>query len=233
MYGVNCQNCHGVDLRGGDMGGPNLLRSTAVLNDQMGELVLPIVRSGIPPRMPPSTLPDEDIKAIAIYLHSVTATMQGQGGPPRGSQLPPPPEAVLVGNVAAGQTYFASKCASCHSATGDLQGIGGRFPDIRTLQNTWVGGGTSGGRGGRGGNGKPTTVTVTLANGQKVEGTLGRIDEFFVLVELPDGTVRSFARNGDVPKVEVQDPRQAHRALMTTLTDKDMHDVTAYLNSLK
>jgi cytochrome c oxidase cbb3-type subunit 3 len=142
----------------------------------------------------------------------------------------PPPEAVLVGNVAAGQAYFAAKCASCHSVTGDLRGIGGRYPDVRMLQNTWVGGGSSG-RGGRGG--KPTTVTVTLPSGQKVEGELGRVDEFLVILKLPDGTERSVARNGDVPKVEIREPRQAHRDMMAALTDKDMHDVTAYLNSLK
>ncbi len=234
LYEVNCQVCHGVDLRGGDQGGPNLLRSTELLNDQDGERIVPIVRSGRPPKMPPSQLSDTDIHAIAIYLHSVAATMQGQGGPPRGSSTPPPPEAVLVGNVAAGQAYFAAKCSSCHSTTGDLQGIGGRFPDPRTLQSTWVSGGSGGGRGrgGRGG-GEAMTATVTLPSGQKVEGQLNRIDEFIVVLELPDGTERSFVRNGDVPKVEIHDPRQAHRELIGTLTDKDMHDVTAYLWSLK
>jgi cytochrome c oxidase cbb3-type subunit 3 len=236
LYGVNCQVCHGVDLRGGDAGGPNLLRSAVVLNDQMGERILPVARNGIPPRMPASTLSDDDIKAIALYIHSITATMAGQGGPPRGSSTPPPPEAVLVGNVAAGQTYFAAKCSSCHSVTGDLQGIGGRFPDPRTLQSTWVAGGSGGGRGARGGGdsgAKPTTVTVTLPSGQKIDGDLSRIDEFIVVMKMADGTERSVARNGDVPKVEIHDPRQPHRDLIPTLTDKDMHDVTAYLNSVK
>ena len=235
LYEVNCQVCHGVDLRGGDQGGPNLLRSAEVLNDKNGERLEPIVKEGRAPKMPPSQLADADIHAVAIYLHSVAAQMQGQGGPPRGSSTPPPPEAVLVGNVSAGQTYFGAKCAACHSVTGDMKGIGGRFPDPRTLQSTWVSGGSGGGRGGRGGGGggAATTVSVVLPSGQKVEGQLTRIDEFLVILKLADGTERSFVRTGDVPKIEVHDPRQPHRDLIAALTDKDMHDVTAYLWSLK
>jgi cytochrome c oxidase cbb3-type subunit 3 len=234
LYGVNCQVCHGVDLRGGDQGGPNLLRSPEVLNDQDGERLVPIMRNGILPRMPASTLPQEDLHAIAIYLHSVAATMQGQGGPPRGYPTPPA-EAVVVGNASAGQAYFAANCASCHSATGDLQGIGGRFTDPRDLQNTWVAGGSVGRRGGGGGRGgaPQVTATVTLPSGERIEGALGRIDEFIVVLEMPDGSERSFPRSGNVPQVEVRDPRQPHRDMMINLSDKDMHDVTAYLWSLK
>jgi cytochrome c oxidase cbb3-type subunit 3 len=147
---------------------------------------------------------------------------------------------VLVGDPTAGRAYFQAKCSSCHSVTGDLAGIGGRFPDPRTLQTAWVaggsgGGGRGGGRGAGGANGgpKPTTVTVTTAAGQKVEGRLGRIDDFIVIVLMDDGSQRSFSRNGDVPKVEVHEPLKAHYDLLPVLTDKDMHDVTAFLNSIK
>src|SRR5713226_10691534 len=40
LYGIHCTVCHGTDLRGGDRGGPNLLRSKAALSDQNGELIL-------------------------------------------------------------------------------------------------------------------------------------------------------------------------------------------------
>jgi len=33
VYGISCCACHGQDLRGGDLGGPNLLRSQLVLKD--------------------------------------------------------------------------------------------------------------------------------------------------------------------------------------------------------
>jgi cytochrome c oxidase cbb3-type subunit 3 len=237
LYEANCQLCHGRDLRGGDQGGPNLLRSPVTLEDKMGELFLPIVKSG-QGKMQAVSMPDEDIKAVGLYVHSIAGTMTGQGGPPRGNPMPPN-EQVLVGDVAAGRTYFQSKCANCHSVTGDLQGIGGRYPDPRTLQSSWVGGTSGGGgrggggRGGAAGGGKPTTVTVTLPSGQKVEGRLGRIDDFLVIVNFDDGTQRSFARNGDVPKVEVKNPLQGHYDLIAALNDKDMHNVTAYLASLK
>ena len=77
------------------------------------------------------------------------------------------------------------------------------------------------------------TVTVTLPSGENVEGRLVRIDDFMVTVALADGTLRTFRRDGDVPKVEVHDPMQAHRDLLTVYTDKDIHDLTAYLVTLK
>ena len=77
------------------------------------------------------------------------------------------------------------------------------------------------------------TVTVTLLSGETIEGRLVRIDDFLVTVGLADGTTRTFSRDGDVPKVEVHDPMKAHRDLMAVYTDKDIHDVTAYLVTLK
>jgi len=77
------------------------------------------------------------------------------------------------------------------------------------------------------------SASVTLASGEKVEGRLVRIDDFLVTLAQADGTVRSFRRDGDLPAVEVRDPLEAHRTLLTVLTDKDMHDVTAYLVTLK
>jgi cytochrome c oxidase cbb3-type subunit 3 len=76
-------------------------------------------------------------------------------------------------------------------------------------------------------------VIVTTPAGEAVAGRLGRIDDFFVSVVLEDGSVRSFTRIGAVPKVELHDPLEAHRALLAVLTDKDMHDVTAYLATVK
>jgi len=230
-------------LRGGDQGGPNLLRSQVVLGDIDGELIIPIIHgSRAASGMDPINVNDADAHTLAVYLHAVAATMQGQGGPPRGTPTPPN-EAVLVGNVAAGQGYFAAKCSTCHSVTGDLMGIGTRYDDARALQNAWVGGtggggARGGGRAGRGGGrgaggGNVTTVTVTMPNGQKVEGDLVRYDDFLVIVRMADGTQRSIGRNGDVPKVDVKDPGEAHKALLPTYTDKDMHDVTAFLATLK
>jgi cytochrome c oxidase cbb3-type subunit 3 len=252
LFETTCAFCHGRDLRGGETGGPNLLRSLLVLGDQAGEAIIPVVRNGRPdktPPMPALPLPDEDVKAIAEYIHSIAALSPRQG-------MPPPTDAaaelnVLVGDAAAGETFFAAKCASCHSPGGDLQGIATRITDAKRLQNFWVSGGATEGRGpstgsGRGGgrgrgrsaepgapNPRAITVTVTTPSGERVEGRLGRIDDFFVSLLLEDGSIRSFTRDGAVPKVQLHDPLEPHRALLATLTDKNMHDVTAYLATLK
>jgi cytochrome c oxidase cbb3-type subunit 3 len=236
MYEINCQTCHGADLRGGANGGTNLLRAQSMLNDKAGERLIPIVRDGLRnagmPPMPAIPLPENDVKAVAEYIHSVLATAQRQGGPPPLAVRPV--LNVLVGDANAGKAYFATKCATCHSVTGDLQGIGARITDPMALQNAWLAGNAAGGRGGGGrGNASPVTVTVTPSSGPKVEGRLNRIDDFIVILNMEVGSTRSFRRDGDNPKVEVRDPRDAHRNLLPGYTDKDIHNVTAYLVTVK
>ena len=230
LYGIHCRSCHGADLRGGEQGGPNLLRSEVTMNDQSGELIQPVIREGRRntgmPSMPAIDLSSDDIRAIAEYIHSILATARGQGNPPPG---PPVTLNVLVGDASAGRTYFEAKCSSCHSVTGDLRGIGSRFANPSQLQNLWV----AGGAGGRGGGTTPITATVTLREGKKVEGRIIRSDDFTIVLEMADGTSRSFRRDGDVPKVEIHNPREGHIKLLAGYTDKDIHDVTAYLVTQK
>lgn len=239
LYDGLCRACHGADLRGGDLGGPNLLRSELVLNDVAGELIGPVIREGRvppgggPPMPPQPQLTDADNLAIAEYLHSITRTTVAQGGPPRGA---PPELNLLVGNARAGETYFARECASCHSATGDMAGIGSRINDIGRLQDSWVGGRRAGPRGSGAGGGSAVRVTVTFADGRSQSGTLSRIDDFMVSFTDDEGRHRSYMRRTGTPgiaAVKVDDPLAAHRALWSRLADKDMHDVTAYLASLK
>lgn len=230
LYEINCSACHGADLRGGELGGSNLLRSGVMLNDQSGELLEPVVREGLRnpgmPDMPPVNLSDDDIEAVAEYIHSVLAMARGQGGPPPG---PPVTLDILVGNADRGRVYFEEKCVGCHSATGDLRGIGSRISDPLQLQNTWVGGG----RFRRGGSANTVTATVTLPSGEEFEGPVIRADDFLIALELSDGTSRSFRRDGDVPRVELHNPMEGHISLLPTYTDDDIHDVTAYLVTLK
>ena len=138
---------------------------------------------------------------------------------------------------APGKAYFAAKCASCHSADG--RPARDRDENSRSQDAAeHLGGGRR--RGGAAGAPaaaeqprRTVTVTVTLPSGEKVEGRLVRIDDFLVTVGLADGTMRTFRREGDVPKVDIHDPMKAHRDLLAVYTDKDMHDVTAYLVTLK
>jgi cytochrome c oxidase cbb3-type subunit 3 len=232
VYGIHCRSCHGVDLRGGDMGGPNLLRSDVMLNDQNGELLQPVVRgSRANGGMAAIDIPQDDVTAVAVYIHSVLATARGQGAPPPGPSIQ---LSILVGDAAAGAAYFNAKCTSCHSATGDLAGIGRRELDPTRLQNLWVAGGRNIRRDPTGPpRRRDVTAAVTLPSGQKVEGRLERIDDFNVTLIFEDASRRTFRRVGDVPKVDINDPLEGHKALLQVYTDRDIHDVTAYLVTLK
>jgi cytochrome c oxidase cbb3-type subunit 3 len=235
LYAIQCRSCHGVDLRGGDLGGPNLLRSQLVLNDQAGEAIGPVVMNGrnLPGGkvMPALPLPRADIDAIAEYIHSVAASAQPQGAPPPGAKVE---LNLLVGNAKSGERYFAAQCASCHSVTGDLAGIAGRVPGIGQLQDSWVSGRHAG---------APSTVpprvaqvTVKFADGSASSGTLLRMDDFIVSLRTQDGQYRSYTRRHATPRItaiDVSDPMAGHRNLFTRLSDDDMHNVTAYLATLK
>ncbi len=239
IYGINCSICHGNDLRGGDMGGPNLLRSQVALSDQHGELIVPIIQGSRQSEgMPAIPIAPADAQAVAAYVRSMVEMIGGQGTPP---QVGRPAPSVLVGNAKEGQAYFAAKCANCHSATGDMRGIAARVPDPKDLQTAWVSGEVHNERrmdtNPDAPNPRTVTVSITTAAGERVEGRLIHIDDFLVTARLADGTIRSFARSAGVgsgaPKVEVHDPMQIHRDLLTQYTDRDIHDVTAYLTTLK
>jgi cytochrome c oxidase cbb3-type subunit 3 len=229
---VSCSFCHGSDARGGEVG-PNLLRSAVVLQDQNGELIAPIVHGGRAEQgMPRVDITDEQIKEVAAWLHHFNAT--GKTVMYNSAEIN-----IVTGNAEAGAAYFQKTCASCHSATVDLAGIGSRITEPKTLQQTWLLPGGGGGGSGRysakalGLHVPPITVTVTLPNGKKIEGNLVSISDFYVgLTNETDGP-QGFRREGDIPKVEIHDPLAPHRELVQKIADKDVHDVTAYLVTLK
>jgi hypothetical protein len=193
-----------------------------------GELIAPVVQNGRG-EMPKINLTPAQIADVAAYIHDFKV-----GGYDISRMTPP---SIVVGDAKAGAAYFQKTCAACHSVTGDLKGFGAKFPDAKVLQNTWLApGGVRGG--GRGGGPSPTnvppvTVTVTQTNGQKVEGRLIRIDDFFVTVGLPENGQQTFRRDGDSPKVEIHDPLKPHKDLLPSYTDTDIHNVTAFLVTVK
>ena len=233
LYAVNCVSCHGVDLRGGDLGGPNLLRSQVALSDQNGELILPIIQGSRQDEgMPAIPIEPPDGLAVAAYIRSVVETIGSQGRPPSAGKEAP---SILVGDANAGRQYFAAKCGSCHSATGDLQGIAtrSRTPN-RCRPPGWRAayGDAVCRRRDRQASGPPPSPSrcrpgsVSRANWCASTTSWLRLD-------WPTATQRTIRRDDDVPKVEVHNPMQTHRDLMAVYTDKDIHDVTAYLVTLK
>jgi cytochrome c oxidase cbb3-type subunit III len=228
ICGVNCQFCHGADTRGGDTG-PSLLCSQLVQDDRSGELIAGVLQAGRPPAMPTFAFTREQVSDVAAFLHSFDINSRD---PARMR-----PESIVTGDAAAGEAYFRKTCGSCHSLAGDLRGLNARFPDPRALQQWWLlPGGDGSGRGASAAAAAqltPATATITLADGQKYEGRLVRLDEFAVSILDADGTTRSFRREREVPLVDIHDPLQPHRALLRTYSDKDIHDVTAYLVSAR
>jgi mono/diheme cytochrome c family protein len=197
-----------------------------VLSDSKGEAIAPIIRDGRPAAgMPAFNLTSSQVADLAAFLHSFPV-----GGRDIARSAP---ETIVAGDAASGQKYFQQKCAACHSTGGDLKGVGSRIADPKTLQQAWM---MPGGRGGRGAPvtaAPPVTVTVTLASGQKAEGRLERIDDFLVVLRDSSGGIHSYPRSGVQPKVEIHDPLQPHMDMLSVYTDKDIHDVTAYLVTLK
>ena len=210
LYTQNCINCHGAQINGTE-DGPDLLRSTLLLRDRLGNELGPALK-----RLPEHKrdLTNDQVIDLTHFLKDRierTATNRNPARPPN----------VLTGNLDAGRAYFNAKCASCHSATGDLAGVGRRFQDPVDLQQRTMFPRRT----------KPTRVTVT-ANGATTTGDLVRIDDFSVSLKDSTGQTRSFTRSAAV-RVDLDDPLKPHADLLDQYTDQDMHNVVRYLESLK
>jgi cytochrome c oxidase cbb3-type subunit 3 len=225
VYDKTCASCHGSDLRGSTTGNPNLLRSQPGLTDKHGENLVPIML-GTAPGMASHKfdISNDDATAVAAYVRSVLAQIGSQGRPPGESARSPN---ILVGDATNGQQYFAAHCASCHSADGDLKGFAKKVSSPKAVQTAWL-------RGTHLGVTPPAIKgTVTEPGKPAITGDVIHVDDFLLTMKLQDGSMLTVRRNGAVPKVVVNDPLEAHRNLLPTYSDKDIHDVTAYLVTLK
>jgi cytochrome c oxidase cbb3-type subunit III len=228
VFATYCAGCHGVAGKGGP-GAPDLVRSVLVLDDEKGILIGPVIREGRPDKgMPKLPLSEPQIADVVAWLHVRTYSAGHRFTYTYGN--------VVTGDAHQGELYFngAGKCSTCHSATGDLAGIAKKYEPL-SLQSRWLQPRSRGRRGNEETNAKAAvaTVKVTLANGESISGTLDRIDDFTVSLRDSSGQFLSFTRDGDNPKVEVNDPLRAHIDLLRQYTDADIHNMTAYLVTLK
>ena len=227
IFVANCAFCHGAGARGGAQGGPDLAPSPIVRNDRDGKQLSSFLQVGRPAKgMPAFHLSEPQVKALAGFLHSVVEASARR--PSLGSEI-------LVGNAAAGKVFFegGGHCTQCHSAQGDLKGIGAKYPPL-ALQGRLVLPKGKGGYPGYEDADPPTArVTITEPNGHAQSGLLLFLSDYYVTFVDQAGERHTLPRSGDVPNIRVEDPLEAHLEMQARLTDREMHDLTAYLASLK
>lgn len=227
IFAPTCGFCHGADAAG--KSAPDLIRSQLVLHDEAGSLIGPVIHNGRPDRGMPAfpSLSNQQIADIAAFLKLRKQETSNRFGYVI--------QGLLTGDAKAGEAYFngEGKCSTCHSPTGDLAGIASRFEPV-DLQRRFLSPGPSLMDMFMGKKSKPlppAKVTIRLPSGETVSGTLVRIDEFNVEMKDAAGWHRSFSRDG--AQVDIQDPMSFHREQLAKYTDSDMHNVLAYLETLK
>jgi len=220
-FSAQCGFCHGKDAAGGESG-PDLTRSELVAQDTRGDKLIPLVRAGKPNEGMPAfpNLTAAELNAIVAFLHGQMDHFSELAGGRRTVD----PSDLATGNAAAGREYFngAGKCSSCHSATGDLAGIGKRFQGLDLLRRFLYpsGRGVSLGR-----------ATFVLSTGQTVVAPVAAEDNFSITVLDPLGARQIYQKSA--VKLKIDDPLSAHYDQLAKYTDADMHNVYAYLESLK
>jgi len=220
-----CGFCHGRDA-GGAESGPDLIRSALVAEDVRGDKIGPVIRQGRPDKgMPGSNISDADIAAIVAFIHDAKAKAAAEGGGRRSVAV----EDLQTGNAEAGRRYFngAGGCATCHSLSSDFAKVGARYEGLALLQRLLYPGS------GRAAGPAPArpTATIRTTDGQVITGKVAQHDEFVISITDANGWTRSWPVKQ--VRIDISNPLQAHIDQLVKYTDKDMHDVFAYLQSLK
>ena len=216
VFQGNCAACHGINAGGGM--GPNLVQSSLVRHDVAGDSIGTVVHEGRMDKGMPAfpQITDAQVKDIAAFLHArVDASMRASAG--GGSAFD---GRLNVGDPDAGKAYFQAKCASCHNPAGDFAGIAKKH-DPAELESLLLAPKPG-----------PTTGTLTLSDGEKVHGTVLHQDEFSYTVRDASGNTRT-ADAASGAHLVVEDPLRVHDDLLKTYTNKDIHDVFAYLETLQ
>ncbi len=229
IFVANCAFCHGSDANGGN-GGPNLVQSVLVLHDKgSGNQIGPVVLHGRPAKgMPAFPFTDAQIKDIAAFLLSRTQAAA--------NRMEYKILNINTGDPKAGEAYFSAHCANCHSGTGDLAHIAGKFEPV-ALQSRFLYPHESHYPGMPGPPPDPRvekTVTVTLPSGQSYSGKLDHMDDFSVSLTDSSGEHHSWLFEEERGmQVKVTDPLEAHAELLKQYSNADMHNILAYLETLK
>jgi cytochrome c oxidase cbb3-type subunit 3 len=191
-----------------------------VANDVGGNLMGDVIRRGrLDKGMPAfASMDAEKLNAVAAYIHSQKLLVESANGARRSVE----PEDLATGSAEAGQRYFQANCRQCHSPDGDLAGIGSRLKGLPLLRRLLYPGSQRR---------SPAKLTVTSPDGRRFVGALEFRDEFTVAMRDDSGIYRSWPTRA--VSYTVDDPLQAHVDQLARYTDEAMHDVLAYLQSLR
>jgi cytochrome c oxidase cbb3-type subunit III len=226
LFASQCGFCHGRDAAGGESG-PDLTRSVVTAEDNRGDKIGPVVRSGrVDKGMPAFNLPDAEMTAIVAFIHEQKRLAELQQGSRRTVDVAD----LQTGNAEAGRTYFngAGGCARCHAPGGDLVGIATRFEGLKLLQRMlYPEPAADDGRRGR----ARATATVTLPSGERLTGALAYRDEFTIALRDSSGRYRSWPTSQ--VQFSVDNLLDAHVEQLGKYSDDDMHNVLAYLQTLR
>jgi cytochrome c oxidase cbb3-type subunit 3 len=217
LFLQNCAFCHGRDAGGGESG-PDLTRSKLVAGDVNGSRIAPVVQNGRPGKgMPAFNMSGMQIAALVAFIHTQRIKAETQKGGRRGVDVAD----LQTGNAKAGKRFFdgAGKCSRCHSPTGDLAGIASKYQGLKLEERMLYP------------RGAPSKVTVTLPSGQVVTGTLAYDDEFTLGLRDAAGYYHSWPVSS--VKYIIDSPVQAHVRLLGKYTDADIHNLMAYLQTLR
>jgi mono/diheme cytochrome c family protein len=226
LFASSCGFCHGADARG--RSGPDLVRSNVVLHDIRGNLIGQVVRNGRPQQgMPAFSLSPDQISDLAAFLHSKT-----HGAANRFTYVI---SGLLTGDAKAGEAFFNGdgKCNTCHSPQQDLAHIASKY-DAVELQSRLLAPPSPDYPESFVGKKKPPAaieVVVKLASGESISGTLVDVDAFDVALIDANGWYHSYPRSR--VQLQIHDPLKAHREMLPYYTDREMHDMLAYLETLK
>ena len=225
MFASQCGFCHGRDAMGGETG-PDLTRSALVAEDVRGDKIAPIVHNGRADKgMPPFNLAESDVAALVAFIHDAKVKAESLEGSRRSVDVAD----LQTGDAQAGQQFFngAGGCAKCHSPSGDFAGLASRLQGLPLMQRMLYP--TGRGRGGA----PPSTpvATITLPSNQTVTGKVVYQDEFTIAITDAAGWYRSWPASQ--VKISVSNPLDAHIAMLPKYTNADLHNVLAYLQTLK
>jgi cytochrome c oxidase cbb3-type subunit 3 len=217
LFQQDCAFCHGPQARGAE--GPNLITSDVVLGDDHGEHLVPFLKKGRPDKGMPSfaSMADDQLKDIAEFLHLQVEDVANRGTYHVLN--------ILVGDPARGQAYVAANCMSCHTPQ-TFEHIAIKFRSPDQLQRSWVWPARPAD------NSLAITATVKTVDGNVISGRVTQVSDFRIALVDNNGQSHVIDRGPGVA-VEMKDPLAPHQALLMTLKDDDMHNVTAYLETLK